>query len=77
MKRAKRTDGFVTIRMGAKTYSSEIRWNHDGSAESRQADGEIAKDQPWEPRPDLAYGTPMGDLLIDPWIQDALKTEER
>lgn len=45
-----------------------LEWSHDGTCR------ETSSEHP-EParRPDLDWGTPGGDLLIDPWMQDALK----
>jgi hypothetical protein len=55
-----------------QTHSSEMRWDEHGRAFSRSADGPIPDGQPWEERPDMAFGTPMGDLIISPWMHEAL-----
>lgn len=66
----------MPIRMRC-VQSHETRWNADGTAESRSCrDGPIAEDAPWVRDPRLDFGMPMGDLIIDPWIQNALKKTE-
>jgi len=52
------------------TRSHGLRWDHDGACWEQNNNG------PWVRCPDRDWGTPMGDLLIDPWIQEAIKTRE-
>ncbi len=42
-------------------------WNESGQCFEQTDDGPVTR------RDDLDFGTPMGDLLVDPWIQTALK----
>lgn len=49
------------------THSMSMRWDLDGRCLERINDG------PEQRRPDMDFGTPNGDLLIDPWIQDAVR----
>lgn len=59
-------DEFVEMKM-ERVSSHGMRWERDGTCYEQVDDG------PWERRPDCDWGTPTGDLLIDPWIQDILK----
>jgi hypothetical protein len=67
---AKRKRNELILRDGY-SYSRSTRWTSDGVAETRTVTG--GKDSGWQRDPSMDYGTPMGDLIIDPWIQDALK----
>jgi len=58
IKRMKRVSFRATV-----THSRSVRWDEHGRCFESLDDG------PEQERPDLAFGTPMGDLLIAPWIQ--------
>ena len=49
----------------SETY--HMWWEQDGTAYEQRNDGPVTR------RPDCDYGTPTGDLLVDPWIQEILK----
>lgn len=58
--------GIKTVEL-VVTHSSGMRWDKNGTCE------QTVNGSPWERRPECDYGTPMGDLLVQPWIQNALK----
>lgn len=51
-------------------YSRAMHWDKEGRCFEQVNNG------PTERRPDLDYGTPNGDVLIDPWIQQALRESQ-
>ena len=53
------------------TDSYRTRWDHHGRCFERVNNGPEAR------RPDLDFGTPMGNLLIDPWLQNAIRDKRR
>jgi hypothetical protein len=73
-RRKRKTTGEAAVYQWAEVASaSETKWDEHGMAWHRSFEGgPIPADMPWEPRPDLAFGSPMGDLIIDPWFQDAM-----
>ncbi len=60
----KRMKAIHLVKMGR---SHSLKWTPNGQCLERYDDDE------WIRREDLDFGTPNGDLIIDPWIQDALK----
>jgi len=67
-KRLVRTKPPKTFRMRPVT-SFGMRWDDQGRAYQRTDDG------PETRSPEFDFGTEAGDLLVDPWIQDILRTE--
>lgn len=60
-------DGFWDL---MPVSSRAMRWDPDGHC-WEQVDG-----GPWERRRDRDFGTAEGDLLIDPWIQEAIRDRQ-
>lgn len=54
------------------SYSRETRWRN-GKAESRAWSGN--RRPRWKRDRSMDFGTPLGDLIIDPWMQEALRQE--
>lgn len=58
--------GYEVVQL-VTTHSHGMRWDLDGRCFERFDNG------PETRRPDMDFGTPNGDLLIDPWIQDCVR----
>lgn len=56
----------VTITTGSSLFRT---WDAQGHCSEQVNQGE------WSRRPDLDFGTPLGDLLFEPWLQAALKED--
>jgi len=54
----------ITLTHGASTH---MWWENNGECWETMNDGPATR------RPDLDWGTPTGDLLIAPWLQDVLR----
>lgn len=65
------------MRKSKSTDEAEDLWTVEYSCHSRwDAEGhclESVNGGPETRRPDMDFGTPLGDLLIDPWIQSLIK----
>ena len=48
-------------------HSHGMRWDREGRC------FETVNNGPETRRPDCDWGTPHGDLLIEPWVQEALR----
>ena len=60
----KRHPALLTLCSG---YRNTLQWDTCGKCSESVSEGPIHR------RADLDFGTRIGDLLIDPWVQDMLR----
>lgn len=55
------------------TRSSQTRWDKHGRAYGRSWNPSKERTPRMKRVPHMDFGTPTGDLIIDPWMQEALQ----